>query len=84
MHSRGADRLEAVAGLETGQVSRKCSVVSDIRQTAQTALSRIPILCRLAFVIGSAICRKIGFSYARADFGSILLLRVVLEVRRQR
>ena len=70
MHSRGADRPEAVAGLETGQVSRKCSVVIDVPQTAQTALSRIPILCRLAFLISSAICRKIGFSYARADFAA--------------
>ena len=37
--------------LLTGQVSRKCSVVSRVRQVTQSALSRSRILCRPAFVL---------------------------------
>ena len=39
------------SSLWTRQVSRKCSVVSGVRQRAQSALSRSRIFCRPAFVL---------------------------------
>ena len=77
MHSR---RSSSWSCLWTGQVNRKCSVVSGLRQVAQSALSRSRILCRPAFVL---LCprrrRVIVVSFRRGWMRYLILSYVLFE-----